>query len=64
MGLFLDRASANGSFSVLETIGVYGGHGELEERGKYCNSISSVFPFFHVQLITFSVAVMHESDCE
>lgn len=60
----LGRASANDIFSILEAMCSFGGHGEQEERGMCSNNTSSVFPFFHVQLITFSVTVMHESDCE
>lgn len=60
----LVRASASSVFSILEAMYSFGGHGEQEERGMCCNDTSSVFPFFNVQLITFSVTVMHESDCE
>lgn len=58
------RGSASRIFSILGVMLSFGGHGEQEERGMCCNNTSSVFPFFHVQLITFSVTVMHESDCE
>lgn len=64
VGPLPSRASASGIFSILEAMCAFGGHGEQEERGMHCNNTSSAFPFFHVQLITFSVTVMHESDCE
>lgn len=64
VGPLLGRGSASNIFSNLEAMFSFGGHGEQEQRGMCCNNTSSVFSFFHVQLITFSVTVMHESDCE
>lgn len=64
MGPLLGRASASSIVCILEATCSFGGHGEQEKRGVCGNNTSSVFPFFLVQLITFSVTMMHESDCE